>query len=132
MYGDLKAHSSSSTGIQGNDWATVHGIIDSPVRDNHIYYIVCEHNTEKDSEHEFEVTYYWNRALGKENLLSYSKRMKNNVELTHAYIFDINASNKRYLSKFAQGVNSNGRPREPKIMIDQENFSRFLLSERAL
>ena len=132
MYGDLKAHSNNSSGIQGNDWKTVLGIINNPKRDSHIYYIVFEHETEKDSDHNFEVTNYWNAAQGKENLMSYSKRMKNNIELTHAYIFDINSNNKRYLSKFKQGLNSNGKPREPKIMIERDCFEEFVLVEYSL
>ena len=58
--------------------------------------------------------------------------MKNSVELTHAYIFDINRENKQFLKKFGQGVNSNGKPRKPKIMIEQDNYSDFLLEESAL
>ena len=132
MYGDLKAHSSNSKAIQGNDWDTVLSLVNSPARDNHIYYIVAEHDTYKDSDYGYAVTFYWNKMQGKEDLMSYHKRMKNNVELTHAYIFDINADNQKYLSKFRQGINSNGKPREPKIMIDQENFSHFVLADKAL
>lgn len=132
MYGDLKAHSSHSTAIQGNDWATVFGIINNPVREKHIYYVVCEHDTYKDSEFEYVVTHFWNSAQGKEDLMSYHKRMKNSVELIHAYILDINANNKQFLTKFKQGLNSNGKPREPKIMIDHDNFSHFVLAEKNL
>ena len=132
MYGDLKAHSSNSRGIQGNDWETVFGLIDRPTRNNHIYYVVCEHDTMKDSECNYEVTFFWNKAQEKDNLMSYSKKMKNSVELTHAYIFDINRENKQFLKKFGQGVNSNGKPRKPKIMIEQDNYSDFLLEESAL
>ena len=132
MYGDLKAHSSNSNAIQGNDWATIFNIINDPVKNNHIYYVVCEHDTCKDSDFEYEVTYFWNKAQGKANTMSYHKRMKNNVQLTHAYIFDINNNNKQHLTKFKQGLNSNGKPREPKIMIDHDNFKHFILAEKTL
>lgn len=132
MYGDLKAHSSHSNAIQGNDWKTILGLVNNPFRDNHVYYIVCEHDTEKDSLYDYEVTQFWNTVQGKSNLMSYSKRMKNHVVLTHAYIFDINSRNKMFLSKFKQGLNSNGKPRDPKIMIECNNFSEFILAESNL
>ena len=114
QYGDLKAHSNHSKAIQGNDWGTIEQLIKEG---KHIYYIVCEHSTQKDVDYDFEVTQYWNKAQNKSNLLSYSKRMKHSVKLTEAYILDINYDNYKYLSKFKQGINANGKPREPKIMI---------------
>ena len=132
MYGDLKAHSSNSRSIQGNDLRTITSIINDRRKANHIFYIVCEHDTEKDSEYGYEVTRFWNKSQGKTDLMSYNKRMKNNVTLTHAYIFDINAANEKYLTVFKQGLNSNGKPREPKIMIEHDLFSHFMIAEREL
>lgn len=126
QYGDLKAHSDYSRGIQGNDWNTVFGLIK---KGQHIFYIVCEHSTEKDSEYDNVVTKFWNKAQGKSNLMSYAKRMKHSVTLKKAYILDINLNNFQYLSKFKQGVNSNGKPREPKIMIDSDNLKHFIIKE---
>lgn len=126
QYGDLKAHSDYSNAIQGNDWKTIENLVMSG---KHIYYIVCEHSTEKDSDYDFEVTKYWNKVQNKENILSYSKRMKNSVVLEKAYILDINKDNFNYLSKFKQGINSDGKPREPKIMIDIKNLEHFVIKE---
>jgi len=128
-YGDLKAHSSNSRAIQGNDWATVFDILGSTEFNNHIYYIVCEHDTDKDKDHDYKVTKFWNRAQNKANEMSYSSRMKNSVQLTKYYILDINNNNKQYLSKFRQGVNSDGHLREPKIMIDNENLDKFVIAK---
>lgn len=128
-FGDLKAHSDNSRGIQGNDWETVSSIIRKNVPNNHIFYIVCEHTTKKDSEYNYEVTKYWNKLQNKSNLLSYHKRMKHDVDLKKVYILDINNKNEQYLTMFKQGVNSNGKPREPKIMIEQNNIDSFLLDE---
>lgn len=52
-FGDLKAHSEDSRGIQGNDWNTIFSIINRQDESGHIYYIVCEHSTEKDSDHDY-------------------------------------------------------------------------------
>lgn len=130
-YGDLKAHSENSRGIQGNDWDTVMSIIDSD-KNNHIFYIVCEHSTVKDSECGYEVTQYWNKMLGKEDLMSYSSRMKNRVELKKFYVLDINASNKKYLTMFKQGVNSNKKLRPPKIMIEHNYLDKFVIAKKEL
>ena len=131
-YGDLKAHSVESRGIQGNDWDTIFGIINGQDEKSHVYYIVCEHSTEKDSLHDYEVTKFWNTAQGKANLMSYSTRMKNRVRLKRVYILDINYSNREYLTKFKQGLNSNGKPREPKIMIEQDNLQHFIVDQMNL
>ena len=58
-YGDLKSHSSNSSGIPGNDWDTVMSILD---KNNHIYYIICENVAKKDSDYQYEVTNYWNKV----------------------------------------------------------------------
>lgn len=131
IFGDLKAHSTYSNGIQGNDLHTVTDILKQPEH-NHIYYFVGEHETKKDSDYNYVVTHYWNSLQGKDDLMSYSKRMKNNVTFCHAYIFDINPHNMKYLTVFRQGINSNGKPREPKIMLEQKNYSNFILAEREL
>lgn len=129
QYGDLKAHSENSGAIQGNDWGTVQSILDA---NGHIYYVVCEHSTSKDSEHGFEVTRFWNMAQHKDNLMSYSGKMKNRVILKKALVLDINAGNRVHLTKFKQGVNSNGALRQPKIMVENDKLEHFLLASRNL
>lgn len=126
-YGDLKAHSDNSRGIQGNDWGTIHSLISGT--DEHVFYIVCEHSTVKDSERDYVVTQYWNKLCGKSNLMSYSSRMKNQVTLKKLYVLDINSANKEYLTMFKQGVNSNGKLREPKIMIQHDKLDKFVIAE---
>ena len=124
-YGDLKAHSNDSAGIQGNDWETIMAVIET----TSVYYVVCNHNTERDRDHDNEVTIFWNTMLGKPNLLSYSNKMKNSVELTSFYILEINRFNKQYLDVFHQGHNSDGSPRHPKISIKTKNIGNFLIHQ---
>ena len=128
-FGDLKAHSENSRGIQGNAWNTVTEAINNY---GHVYYIVCEHSTKKDSECGYVVTRYWNEIRGKSNLMSYSKRMKNMVMLKRAMILDINAENKVFLSVFRQGINSNGKPRKVKVMIEMSNIEHFIIGTLAM
>lgn len=124
-YGDLKAHSNDSPGIQGNDWDTIMSVIEK----SSIYYIVCNHDTEKDKDHDFEVTMCWNTLLQKDNLMSYSNKMKNSVELTSYLVLEINRFNSRYLDVFHQGHNSDGSHRAPKISIKRQNISNFLIHQ---
>ena len=128
-YGDLKAHSTNSSGIQGNDRAT---IIKQIQTNGHVFYVVCSHDTFKDSNYDFEVTKYWNTVQKKEDLLSYSKKMKNKVVLKKSFILDINGNNFSNLSVFKQGINSNGKLREPKIMISEEKIDEFIIAKMEL
>ena len=128
-YGDLKAHNEESSGVPGNDWNTVMKILGGQDEKSHIYYIICEHSTEKDSAHDNEVTLFWNKAQNKSNPMSYAKKMKHSVQLKRVYILDINYRNMEYLTKFKQGINSNGKPRKPKIMIDDINMEHFILAQ---
>ncbi len=124
-YGDLKAHSNDSGGIQGNDWDTIMSVIDK----NSVYYVVLNHDTERDRDHNYEVTIFWNTQLGKDNLLSYANKMKNSVKLTSYYVLEINRFNKQYLDVFHQGHNSDGSPRNPKIQIKSKNINNFLIHQ---
>lgn len=129
-YGDLKAHSNHSGGIQGNDWNTVNNIINDVTKERSVYYIVLEHLTRKDKDFQFRVTEYWNRVQGKENLHSYGNRMKYDVELKRYYILDINRFNQMYLKEFHQGKNSDGKPRNTKIMIGKKEIPLFLIHSK--
>ena len=121
----MKAHSNDSTGIQGNDWQTIMDVIE----DSSVYYVVCNHNTERDRDHNNEVTIFWNTQLHKEYLLSYASKMKHSVELTSYYVLEINRFNKQYLDVFHQGHNSDGSPRNPKISIKIKNIGNFLIHQ---
>lgn len=125
-YGDLKAHSNDSGGIQGNDWDTVMSVIEN----ESIYYVVVNHDTERDHEHNNEVTIFWNQQLGKENLLSYASKMKHSVRLTSYYVLEINKGNAEFLDEFKQGHNSNGDPRQKKIQIKKKNLDKFLIHQK--
>lgn len=128
-YGDLKAHSSGSSGIPGNDFMTVERVLDT----GKLYYVVCFHDTQKDKEFDFEVTRYWNHKLNKTNPLSYGTRMKHSIQLKRYAILEINQYNKVHLSAFNQGRNSGkGDVRAPKIMINKREIDTFLIHTKRL
>ncbi len=124
-YGDLKAHSNGSGGIQGNDWDTVMNIVEH----RSVFYIVCNHDTEPDREHGHEVTVFWNTQLHKKHLHSYAEKMKNSVSLTSYCVLEINRFNKQYLKIFRQGHNADGKPRKPKISISNRDIGNFLIHQ---
>lgn len=123
IYGDLKTHSLNSNAIQGNDYKTIMSLIEN----QSIYYIVCCHETEKDKNHNFAVTEFWNKVQYKTDLHSYGNKMKYSVKLKKYYILEINKYNKKYLKIFNQGKNSDGKAREPKIMIPDKYIENFLV-----
>ena len=123
IYGDLKTHSLNSRAIQGNDYETIMKLIDK----QSIYYVVCGHETEKDKNHDFVVTEFWNKAQNKTDLHSYGNKMKYSIKITKYYILELNKYNKKYLEIFKQGKNSDGKPREPKIMIPEKNIENFIV-----
>ncbi len=124
-YGDLKAHSNDSTGIQGNDWDTIMTVLES----SSVYYVVLNHDTERDRDCGNEVAIFWNTKLEKDNLLSYANKMKHSVKLTSYCVLEINRFNKQYLDVFHQGHNSDGSPRNPKIQIKNKNIGNFLIHQ---
>lgn len=123
-FGDLKTHSNDTGAILGNDKNNIERAISLYGK---LWYIVFNHDTYKDSEYEYEVTRFWNTVLKKEDLMSYSLKMKNNIVFTDFLILEINNYNITYLSLFKQGLNSNGLPREHKYKIDKKMISNFLI-----
>lgn len=122
-YGDLKAHSIGTYGIQGNDYETIMELLDSGI----VYYVVANHETEKDKDHNYEVTNFWNKMLNKDDLFSYGNKMKFSVTVTNYQILELNRFNKSYLRIYNQGKNSNGKSREPKIIINKRDINNFLV-----
>ncbi|MEA1987411.1 MAG: hypothetical protein U9N76_07985, partial [Candidatus Marinimicrobia bacterium] len=126
FYGDLKTHSESSSAILGNDQKTIFAILKS---DKKFWYIVLNHKTTMDSNKSYVVTKFWNKKQNKSDLLSYSSKMKNSVELSNLEILEINEYNQNYLSEFKQGKNSDGSIRNVKIKISSKLIHNFRIYE---
>lgn len=123
FFGDLKAHSVTSSRIQGNDYETIMKLLETQI----IYYIVVNHETEKDSDHNYEVTKFWNTVQNKKDLMSYFNKMKYGVKIKSYYVLELNKYNKQYIDVFNQGKNSDGSPRNPKISISMKKINNFLV-----
>ena len=127
--GDLKAHSNNGSAIPGNKTQTIQDCIKNG---KSVYYIVFNHDTEKDKDHNYVVTEYWNTALGKlDDLRSYSAKMKYSVHLTSYMILEINEKNYHYLNdNFQKGfINSDGNIRTSKISINKKELPNFIIHE---
>ena len=81
-----------------------------------MWYVVFEFVPEKDSEHEHQTTMWWNKKLGKSNVLSYATRMKYAISLRHLSVYEINQFAFKYLKEFAVSPCA-GKPRELKYRI---------------
>jgi hypothetical protein len=130
--GDLKTHSVDSSAVLGNDMNVVDKVLD---KYNKLWYVIFEHDTIKDNTKDYEVTTYWNQKINclkekKKPLDSYGSRMKNSIEIKKMIIAEINKYNKKYLSVFNQGLNSNGKPREPKIKINNKALDNFVIHRK--
>ncbi|MFP4402320.1 MAG: hypothetical protein ACLFPL_03730 [Candidatus Nanoarchaeia archaeon] len=121
-YGDLKTHSKSSTAILGNDQRNINSVLE---KYNRLWYVVLNISPTMDKNKNYEVTHFWNMCREKSNLDSYGEKMKNSVDLISLEILEINNYNKKYLSDFNQGINSNGRVRKPKYKINSNLVSNF-------
>lgn len=122
--GDLKAHTNGTGGILGNDKISVNNVLKLY---NKLWYIVFNHNTNKDKDFNYEVSKYWNSVQGKPNLKSYGDKMKHSIEFTDFEILELNKYNIHHLSEFKQGINSDGNIRAPKIKINQKEIPHFLI-----
>ena len=129
-YGDLKAHSTDSGAILGNDKETVMSLIKA----GEVYYIVCNHDTRMDKDRGGVVTRHWNRLLGKKNLTSYANKMKHSVRLRSYCILRLTRDNVQYLRDFNQGHNSGAAqlPRKKKIKISKREVDNFLIHQMTL
>lgn len=127
-YGDLKADQINHD-ILGNSFEC----LDTVIRDNHgtVYYICCLYKAEKDSDHHYEVSKYWNnyvreaskRYTSIDDLKErYGKRMKYSVKPQLLCVLKIDETIYEILKKnpFAQGVNSDGNDRKPKLKVQKD------------
>lgn len=127
-YGDLKADQIDND-ILGNSLEC----LDKVIRDNHgtVYYICCFYRAEKDSQHNYEVSRYWNDNVRDEKKRygsleelkqRYGKKMKFSVKPQLISILKIDGIIYEILRKnpFAQGVNSDGNDRKPKLKVQKD------------
>lgn len=127
--GDLKAHSIDSNYIPGNDKNNFLKALEIYKK---FWYVVFYHKTSKDKDFNNTVVKFWNKLQNKEDLLSYSNRMKYSIELTNIKILEINKYNLKHISDMTQGRNSNDGNRAMKIQINKNVVDNFLIFNKEL
>ena len=128
IFGDLKADQINHD-ILGNSF----DCLDTVIKDNHgtVYYICCLYKAEKDSDHQYEVSRYWNDHVRDANKRydsvdelkeRYGKRMKYSVKPETLCVLKIDEIVYEILKKnpFAQGTNSDGKDRKPKLKVQKD------------
>ncbi len=124
-YGDLKADQIDHD-ILGNSFET----LDTVIKDNNgtVYYICCLYKALKDSEHGYLVTRFWNSLrdapyTDEADIKNrYGRRMKYAVIPKRLCVVKIDLITYEILKKnpFAQGVNSDGNERKPKLRVERD------------
>ena len=128
VYGDLKADQINS-GILGNSLDTLDVVLRN--HNGSVYYVCCLYKSEKDSDHNYVVTSFWNSLrdnpyTSETDLRQrYGKRMKYSVTPVKLCVLKIDAIIYEILRKtpFAQGVNSDGNERKPKLKVNKDMIS---------
>lgn len=113
FYGDVKSDDEKKE-IQGNKKSNIDFLIKE--HDGRLWYMTFEFTPEKDSDHNFETTKWWNEKLGKTDLMSYSSRMKYAINIMRFSVFEITKASFPYLKEYAVSP-VNGKPRELKYKI---------------
>lgn len=125
VFGDLKADQINHD-ILGNSFETLDTVIKD--KDGIVYYICCLYKAEKDSDHQYEVTRFWNTLRdnpydSEDDIRNrYGKRMKYAVEPKKLCVLKIDQITYELLKRnpFAQGLNSDGNERKPKLKVSKD------------
>lgn len=122
IYLDLKTHSSGDS-IMGNAIESFEKVVED--HDGRVYYLCLDLKAEKDSDHGYVATKFWNTLrdhpeTDEEKLINESgKNFKYSVEVVGICLLSINRISFEILKQkpFNQGHNSDGKPRKPKVNV---------------
>ncbi len=127
FYGDMKSDAEKND-VQGN----LKENIDLLVLENggRLWYIALNFTPEKDSDHGYETTRWWNKKLGKiNNLMSYCKRMKYAIRIHKMDIYEITKNTIPYLGVYHPSP-CDGKERKPKYKIPNKMKEFLRIYER--
>lgn len=128
-YGDLKSSDEAEKQTPGNDQFN---LMKTVLYNQKFWYIIYEHKTEKDIDHNSEMAIARMELLGTSveeyGKISYKDRMKHSVRYTNMKILEVNSANFReFMSDFTQGHQPDGSARMPKFKIDKRNIDNFII-----
>lgn len=131
FYGDLKASDIKKKETPGNDQANT---LEAISKYGRLWYIVYEHETQKDKDHNNEMAIARMRLIDPSfkdgDHVSYTTRMKHSVNFKKMHIYELNAVNMHdILSDFNQGHNSGPSmaDRVAKFLLSKENMNNSII-----
>lgn len=128
FYGDTKSDAQSKD-VQGNLKENIDFLVME--KGGRLWYIALDFTPEKDSEHGYVTTKWWNQRLGKvDNLMSYGKRMKYAITIHKMDIYEITRNTIPYLGIY-QPSPCDGKDRKPKYKIPNKMKEFLRIYERA-
>ena len=114
FFGDVKSDGRGKD-VQGNLKESIDFLVLE--KGGRLWYVAIEFTPEKDSEHGYVTTKWWNRQLGKfDRLMSYCTRMKYAIDVNRMDVYEITRSTIPYLSVY-QPSPCGGKDRKPKYKI---------------
>lgn len=128
FYGDMKSDAQKKD-VQGNLKENIDFLVLE--KGGRLWYVALDFTPEKDSEHGYVTTKWWNQKLGKlDNLMSYSKRMKYAIKIHKMDIYEITRSTIPYLGVYRPSPCA-GKDRKPKYKIPNKMKEFLRIYERA-
>ncbi len=126
FYGDMKSDAQKKD-VQGNLKENIDILVSN--KGGRLWYIALDFTPEKDSEHDYVTTKWWNEKLGKHDMMSYSKRMKYAIHVHKMVIYEITKSTIPYLDEY-QPSPCAGKERKPKYKIPNKMKEFLRIYER--
>lgn len=129
FYGDLKASNINEIEVCLN---AQDAVLPCLLKYDRLWYIIYEHLTEKDTDHNNEMAKARMSFIGEPYVeggyISYQSRMKHSVNFQQMKIIELNRINyHEALSDFNQGRQPDGKPRKPKFKINKQNIDNFIV-----
>ena len=114
FFGDVKSDAQKRD-VQGNLKENIDFLVLE--KGGRLWYVAIEFRPEKDSDHGYETTLWWNRQLGKtDRPMSYSSRMKYAIDVNRMDIYEITKASIPYLVVYRPSPCA-GKDRRPKYKI---------------
>ena len=114
FYGDVKSDAENRD-VQGNLKDSVDFLVLE--KGGRLWYVAIAFVPDKDSEHDFVTTLWWNKQLGKNDRpMSYSTRMKYAIDVTRMDVYEITKATIPYLAIYKPSPCA-GKDRRPKYKI---------------
>ncbi|MBO7684029.1 MAG: hypothetical protein J6T51_04825 [Kiritimatiellae bacterium] len=127
FYGDVKSDAQNKA-VQGNLKESVDFLVLE--KGGRLWYVAIEFTPERDADHGYVTTKWWNTQLGKlDRLMSYCNRMKYAINVNRMDVYEITRDTIPYLKEFRPSP-CDGRERKLKYKIPNKMKEFLRIYER--